>query len=100
MTYENFRVGLTRLFIFLTILIEMVMFFYNYTAGPSTFYYLSISKVKLENIFSDFFTTRYNHVRFDTIDAMMTTPFLMVGLFYICCWIVKGFYFGKGNQKI
>ena len=89
MTYENFRVGLTRLFIFLTILIEIDLFLFTSNRIVVEIFDFGFSQ-------SDGFTME----RFDTTTVMMTTPFLMVGLFYICCWIVKGFYFGKGNQKV
>jgi len=89
MTYEKFRTGLLRLFIFITILIEMKLFLLTENRD-----------LKLDIfIFNPSQVDGFSMFYFETPTVMMITPILMVVLFKICCWIVSGFYFGKGNQK-
>ena len=71
MTYENFRVGLTRLFIFITVCFEVYLYLYNILGMTND-----------EQTFLKFFL-----------------PLFMWFLFMCVCWIVKGFYFGKGDKK-
>ena len=71
MTYEKFRVGLTRLFIFITVCFEVYLYLYNILGMTND-----------EQTFLKFFL-----------------PLFMWFLFMCVCWIVKGFYFGKGDKK-
>ena len=90
MTYEKFETGLTRLFIFITIFIEMKIFLFTQNR-----------ELRFDMfIFNSNYSHGFDTFRFETPTVMIITPIVMVVLFKICCWIVKGFYFGKGNQKI
>ena len=89
MTYENCKVGLTRLFIFITIFIEMKIFLFTQNR-----------ELRFDMfIFNSNYSHGFDTFRFETPTVMIITPIVMVVLFKICCWIVSGFYFGKGNQK-